>query len=170
MEKFHFSPLRDLQKNNQTGLLRLYEEPAFGRFEDGKRLATFEKAIIVYFQSRNEDSIKRPVPTISLSAKGIVKSQLPTNDLTRSNDTTLLPYRPVWTNDMNRSYQDDGSGYRSTNVSSYPLDTSNYSHHPTNIVRPYKRAYLDDDIHGQMVYYDDGNGNDYPYAPEEISF
>ena len=34
----------------------------------------------------------------------------------------------------------------------------------------YRQRYYDQEIPGQFIYYDDGYGNEYPSAPDEISF
>ena len=169
LEKFQFSPLRYLEKNDRLGLIRLREEPDLGRTPDTKRLETFEKAIIAYFRSRNEDTIKRPIPAINPSAKKS-KSQVPTYQAIRSDDTASVPYRPTWASNINRSYQNGNSEHRSNNPSTFPMDITNHSHYSAARARSDRRRYLDHDAHGQIIYYDDGDGNDYPYAPEEISF
>lgn len=166
LEKFQFSPLRDLEKNDRSGLIRLREEPDLDRSPDAKRrIETFEKAIIVYFRSRNEDNIKRPIPAINPLAKKS-KSQVPTYETIHPNDTSSMPYRPTWATNINRSYQDRSSERRSNNPNTFPMDITNHSHYSAAHASSDRRRYLD----GQIIYYDDGDGNDYPYAPGEISF
>lgn len=169
LEKFRYSPLTDLEKNDRLGLIRLREESNHDQTQDPRRLASFEKAIIGYFRSRNEDNIKRPIPSINPLAKKS-NSQFPIYEPVHSGNTSSAPYRPSWAANVNQSYQDTSSEHRLNNFNSFPLDITNHSNYSAAHTRSDRRRYFDHDTHGQIIYYDDGNGNDYPYAPGEISF
>lgn len=65
METAQFSPLIDLEKNGQTGLLRFTDHYRLGRRVSAKRIEMLERNILNYFRSRDEDNTKKPVPTIN---------------------------------------------------------------------------------------------------------
>jgi hypothetical protein len=92
LENFQFSPLKDLEKNNQTGLIRLTDRHQLGHTEFGKRLESFEKAIISYFRSRNEDNLKKPIPAINTNSKTRISSF----DVVRPSNTFPEPYGTSW--------------------------------------------------------------------------
>lgn len=54
----------DLEKNNQTGLLRFTDHYCLGQRVSAKRIETLEKNILDYFRARDEDNTKKPIPTI----------------------------------------------------------------------------------------------------------
>jgi hypothetical protein len=68
LEKHQFSPLNDLEKNDDSGLLRLADKKNFGRPELVAHIEALERDIVAYFKSRNEDNnikgdqIQRPPP------------------------------------------------------------------------------------------------------------
>lgn len=62
LEKHKFSPLNDLVKNENTGLLRLADKNNFGNYEMAARIEALEADIVAYFKSRNEDSTRRTAP------------------------------------------------------------------------------------------------------------
>ena len=64
LERAQFSPLKDLEKNEKLGLVRLAHPTYSQGTENAQRLIKFEKAVIAYFRSRNDDSIKRAIPAI----------------------------------------------------------------------------------------------------------
>ncbi len=66
--KHKFSPLNDLEKSNDTGILRLADKRRLGRPELVARIEALEHDIVNYFKSRNEDKetktpAQRPTPT-----------------------------------------------------------------------------------------------------------
>jgi hypothetical protein len=63
LEESHFSPLIDLEKNDKTGLIRLVDHNCLGQPQSALRLETLETNIIKYFRARDEDNIKKPLPT-----------------------------------------------------------------------------------------------------------
>ena len=64
LERAQFSPLKDLERNEKLGLVRLAHSTFLQSTESARRLVEFEKSIIAYFRSRNEDSIKKAIPAI----------------------------------------------------------------------------------------------------------
>ena len=76
LESAQFSPLIDLEKNDQTGLLRFIDHYCLGQRVSAKRIENLEKSIVEYFRSRDEDNTKKPVSTI---------------------DTTVLTSQPITT-------------------------------------------------------------------------
>jgi hypothetical protein len=162
LENFQFSPLKDLEKNNQTGLIRLTDRHQLGHTEFGKRLESFEKAIISYFRSRNEDNLKKPIPAINTNSKTRISSF----DVVRPSNTFPEPYGTSWTTDVNDyiHLQDAHSGYHPNETNSFSINIIN----PTLSRGTYPHRYQD--FRGQFIYYDDGYGNDHASSPGEISF
>jgi hypothetical protein len=64
LEQYRFSPLVDLEKNDKTGVLRFTNHNRFNKTKSAKRDEALEKEIIKYFLTRDEDNIKKPIPTI----------------------------------------------------------------------------------------------------------
>ena len=56
MEKYQFSPSNDLQKSNETGVLRLFNPNDFGSPEAPSRIEALEHNIVNYFKTRDEDN------------------------------------------------------------------------------------------------------------------
>jgi hypothetical protein len=56
LEKHQFSPLNDLEKDDDTGLIRLADKKKFGRPDLITHMESLERDIVAYFKSRNEDS------------------------------------------------------------------------------------------------------------------
>lgn len=180
LERFQFSPLRDLEKNATIGLLRLAHRSSSDQSNVSQRLDEFEKTIISYFRSRNEDNVKRAIPTINM------KLAQPELDIRATNvarpTSTTSPY--VISFDRNASDQiyDDNSGY-------VPLQDVP-SQYPSRDETSFTLAAIEDDSFfepspyesgsfqrlsrydypKQPIYYDDGFGNDRLLFPEEISF
>ncbi len=116
LEESKFSPLVDLEKNDKTGLLRLTDNYRLGQQNSAKRLELLEKNIIKYFRSRDEDNIKKPLPTINttiMTAQPITPS------------TNKFVTRPITasTNKLSRSTDDDLSFHQNTSW----IDDSNNS-------------------------------------------
>lgn len=84
MDQFQFSPLIDLEKNDKTGLLRFTDHYCLGQRVSAKRIELLEKSVIKYFRSRDEDNIKKPLPTIN---------------------TTIMTTKPISTSSSNLSNQ-----------------------------------------------------------------
>ena len=179
LELYQFSPLRDLEKNNQLGLLRLADPKRLNEPERGKRLEDLEKTIISHFRSRNEDNIKRAIPAINTKAP-LARPKLLGTDTVRP-AFTLPTYRVDAESSGFIPPGNDESDYvplRNTH-SGYPiadntsislnLENDSFFNPPSegNIARRYYREY---DYPRQPIYYDDGNGNDRLSAPGEISF
>ncbi|CAF1268405.1 unnamed protein product [Rotaria sordida] len=62
IEKYQYSPQNDLQKNDDTGLLRLADKSHLGYPEMLARMEALERDIVAYFKSRNEDDTTRRIP------------------------------------------------------------------------------------------------------------
>lgn len=82
LETAQFSPLIDLEKNDQTGLLRFIDHYCLGQRVSAKRIEILEKSFVDYFRSRDEDNTKKPLPTIE------------TTVLTSQPITTIPPSTP----------------------------------------------------------------------------
>ncbi|CAF3405719.1 unnamed protein product [Rotaria sp. Silwood1] len=65
LERFQFSPLTDLEKNDRTGLLRLTDTYPYNQSNLVQRLKLLETNIINYFRLRDEDNMKKPIPTLN---------------------------------------------------------------------------------------------------------
>ena len=69
LTKHQYSPLNDLEKNDDTGVLRLADKRRFGQPELVVKIEAFERDIVNYFKSRNEDNktktnpVQRPTPS-----------------------------------------------------------------------------------------------------------
>ncbi len=164
--------MKDLEKNNQTGLLRLTDRRQLGHTEAGKRLEAFEKAIVSYFRSRKEDYLKKPIPAINLTLTNS-KTRISSFDVVRPSNTSPYNYRPSWTTGVNDyiQLQDARSGYHPNETNSFSVDITSDSNYPTSSRGTYpQRYYRHHDFRGQFIYYDDGNGNDRASSPGEISF
>ncbi|CAF0868782.1 unnamed protein product [Rotaria sordida] len=177
LERFQFSPLKDLEKHNQTGLLRLTDYRRLEQTEAKTRSESIEKMIISYFRSRNEDRLKKPVPTINLAMTN-PRPRILSNDVVRPTNPVPSISRASWTTDINRTYKDSDnihlqdvrSGYHTVGTSSLSERLFNDSFFHPSIHEHRARKYRNQDFLGQIVYYDDENGHDYPIPPEEISF
>lgn len=80
LEQSHFSPFVDLEKNNQTGLLRFTRHSQLNQSNNSsKRIELLELNITKYFRLRDEDNIKKPLPTITttvLTSEPIVPKRI----------------------------------------------------------------------------------------------
>ncbi|CAF1334421.1 unnamed protein product [Rotaria sordida] len=65
LERFQFSPLTDLEKNDRTGLIRLTDNYHYDQSNSAQRLKLLETNIINYFRLRDEDNMKNPIPTLN---------------------------------------------------------------------------------------------------------
>ncbi|CAF2671069.1 unnamed protein product [Rotaria sp. Silwood2] len=176
LERCQFSPLKDLEKNNQTGLLRLTDYSRSEEVEAKKRSESIEKMIISYFRSRNEDNLKKSVPAINLAMTN-PKSRILSNDAVRPSNTIPPFSRKSWTTDIDRTYnaddyihvQDTRSAHHTVGTNSLSAEMLNDSFfHPS--IRETSRKHRNQDFPAQLVYYEDEYGHDYPEAPGEISF
>jgi hypothetical protein len=161
LEHYQFSPLKDLEKNNKTGLIRLTDQRRLKPTDTTKRIVSFEQSIMSYFRSRNEDSIKKPILAINTS----LKSKISSHDVVRPSYSLPKYHQTPWTTDMNQTQnsdyshlQDARSGYPSNEKSSLSVNAHNDSY------------YRNHHYAGQLIYYDDENGNECFLSPGEISF
>ncbi len=170
--------MKDLEKNNKTGLLRLTDRHRLTLEKTIKRSQAFEKAIISYFRSRNEDYLKKPIPAINKLITNS-KSRISSYDVVRPSNTLPGHFRTSWTTDINQTYnsdneyvqlQDTRSGYPANETSSFSIGFPNDSYYPTSSRGSYPQRYHNNDFCGQFIYYDDENGNNHALAPGEISF
>ena len=106
MEEFKFSPLIDLEKNDKIGLLRFTDHYCLGQRVSAKRIELFEKNVIKYFRSRDEDNIKKPLPTIN---------------------TTIMTTKPISTSLNNLSNQQQQRQPQQQHDTSFNDDTINSS-------------------------------------------
>ena len=98
LEEYQFTPLKDLEKNNRSGLLRLTDQRSPAQSEDAERLKSFEKAILAYFLSRNEDSLKHSLPAMNTA-----KFKSNASDVVRPSNTLPAHLRTSWTTDVHRT-------------------------------------------------------------------
>jgi len=87
IEESHFSPLTDLEKNNETGLLRFTRQSRLTRINSSKRLELLEQNLIKYFRSRDEDNIKKPLPTMTTAVLTSQPISTPTRIKLNINET-----------------------------------------------------------------------------------
>ncbi|CAF3527671.1 unnamed protein product [Rotaria socialis] len=177
LELCNFSPLKDLEKNNATGLIRLTNYRRLGEKEAAQRSESIEKIIISYFRSRNEDSLKKPIPAINLTMASS-KPRILSNDVVRPSNPLEQFSRQSWTVDINRTLdgsewnhaQDERSVPRTIGTNSLSAEMLNDSFFHPSIRDTNPRRNRHKDFLGQGIYYDDGNGNNYLESPGEISF
>ena len=87
LEQHQYSPLIDLEKNDQTGLIRLTDHQSHGDGNSAKRVKRLQDHLIRYFQSRHEEKEEKALSTVNTaikSSKPIVSSKdvfRPTDDL-----------------------------------------------------------------------------------------
>lgn len=168
LEDFQFSPSKDLEKNNQTGLLRLTDHHRSGQRHLAARSDEFERAIISYFRSRNEDNIKKPIPAINVSSSN-VKSKFSSYDSIRPIETLPENYR-IYDEHRYIHLQDAQSGYPLSDANSRGFGSVNEAYYPTFARGSKHPRYHPQNFPGQFIYYEDGHGNNYPVSPGEISF
>jgi hypothetical protein len=58
LSDYRFSPRKDLERNNHTGVLHLSNKGHFGLDRGVARIDEMEQAIVNYFISRDEDSVR----------------------------------------------------------------------------------------------------------------
>lgn len=174
LERCQFSPTKDLEKNNQTGLIRLADYRHSGDTNAVQRIEGIEKVVISYFRSRKEDNLKKAIPSINLTASS--KSRILPNDAVHPSNP-LPSFSPAsWTTGMARTSSDPQHGRdarpvpRTIGASTLSAEIHNDSFFHPSLRDTYNRRYLDDEFLGQLIYYDDAYGNSYPISPEEISF
>jgi hypothetical protein len=109
--------LRDLQKNGDTGLIRLTDETYSGHPESVKRIEALERDIVAYFQSRKEDN----------NAKSIVKQPPPS---TKTKPVISKPHRSTGFKAPIISSSQRGTGNRPLIWSSGPAGTHVDDHDP----------------------------------------
>lgn len=174
--------MKDLEKNNQTGLLRVTNHLRQGDVKAMRRCEAFERAIISYFRSRNEDNLKKPIPAINMSSMN-TKSRISSYDVVRPSNTLPSNFRTSWTTDNTRPYdtnnnnndqytylRDTRSGYHPNETNSFSVDTMNDSYYQPTSHGFYSPRYNDQNFRGQIISYDNGDGNENIYSPGEISF
>ncbi len=158
-----------MEKNDQTGLIRLANRRQSDNTELGKRFESLEKAIISYFRSRKEDDLKKPIPAIN-STVANTKTRISSFDVIRPSNIHPAHFGSSWTNDGNFyiHLRDTHSGYHPNETNPFSIDPTN----PTSLYGTYPHRYPrhHQDFRGQYIYYDDGFGNDHASSPGEISF
>lgn len=185
LENFQFSPIKHLEKNGQTGLLRLSTTNLRTPQDTSATLTEFQQTIISYFRSRDEDNTKRAIPAINLKhppkiplqAKAAIAkpkfTDVNPNNAVRSSPNPNPYASPFEILDPDRIY-DDNSGYIPVrDDSSFHLgaieNDSFFEPSPNNVgtMRYYPPEYA---YPKQNIYYDDAFGNARLSFPEEISF
>ena len=90
LEEHQYSPLKDLEKNDYLGLIRLSAHRRKASADNAKRLSSFEKAIVAYFRARDEYSLKKTSPLINYpNTKSSLSNTLPpsrTKDVDQTSD------------------------------------------------------------------------------------
>ena len=87
LEQYQYSPLIDLEKNDETGLIRLTDHLRYGDVDSAKRVKRLQDHLNRSFQSRHEDKDEKPIATVNTTIKSsrpIVSSKdvfRPTDDL-----------------------------------------------------------------------------------------
>jgi len=157
-----------LEKNNKTGLLRLTDYHRSGQPHLAKRLNDFERTIISYFRTRNEDNIKKPIPAINFTSSN-TKSKLSSHDTVRPMETLSGHYR-IYEDNQYFQLRDAQSGYPLSERNSFGFNSVNEAYCPTFARGSKQQQYALQNYFGQLIYYDDGNGNNYAASPGEISF
>ena len=179
LEHSQFSPLKDLEKNNQLGLLRLADPKRVAEPERVKHLEDLEKTIISYFRSRDEDNTKRAIPAINPKAP-LARPKILGTDAGRP-AFILSPHQvgsesgKFYPNGEEETeyiqLRNTTSGYPGNDYTSISIDLQNDSFfNPPSEGYNARRFYRGYDYPRQPIYYDDGNGNDRLSAPGEISF
>ena len=173
-----------MEKNGQTGLLRLATSASRTERDLSETLTEFQETIIAYFRSRNEDNTKRAVPTINLkmepaipvkpAAVTMTKPVFVDDNALRPSPSVINPYASTFdTNDPDQNY-DENSGYipmrDDASFTLAVIENDSFfepSIHDVGTMRRYPPTHA---YPRQNVYYDDGLGNDRLPFPEEISF
>ncbi|CAF0720817.1 unnamed protein product [Adineta steineri] len=175
LENFQFSPLKDLEKNDQTGLIRLTERHSSYQIDEMKRLESFEKGIIAYFRSRNEDNLKKSIPAINT-----LKPKVSSSDIVRPSDILPTYNQTSWTTDVNQPSNDNveyihlqnmHSGHNINEQNSISLNNLNDSYnHTSSSFKNYSQGYLNHELSDQYINFNEENRNDFSTLSEQISF
>ncbi|CAF4426104.1 unnamed protein product, partial [Adineta steineri] len=112
-----------------------------------KRLESFEKGIIAYFRSRNEDNLKKSIPAINT-----LKPKISSSDIVRPSDVLPTYNQTSWTTDVNQPNNDNveyihlqnmHSGHNINEQNSIPLNNLNDSYnHTSSSFKNYSQGYL----------------------------
>ncbi len=86
LEDSRFSPLVDLERNDKTGLLRFKDHNCSGQRISAKRIESLEQNLVKYFRLRDEDNIKKPLPTINTTVLTTRPITASSHDVFRSID------------------------------------------------------------------------------------
>ncbi|CAF2901744.1 unnamed protein product [Rotaria sp. Silwood2] len=147
IEKYQYSPQNDLQKNDDTGLLRLADKSHLGNSEMIARMEALERDIITYFKSRNEDDTGKRIPAqhpstvkkqpfiapkIQVHRAGVIKSTAFPSSHGRGGT------RPhIWSSGPAGTHVDDDNPY-------FNQCTCPGHHHPDNQDCPCSPHHMDD--------------------------
>lgn len=104
LAQHHYSPLIDLEKNDETGLIRLTNHQRYGDVDSAKRVKRLQDHLIRYFQSRQEDWDEKPIATVNTtikSSKPIVSSK----DVFRPTDDLLFHHHTSSIEDIHNEFQ-----------------------------------------------------------------
>ena len=104
-----FSPLIDLERNDGTGLLRFTDHMCTGQRISAKRIDSLQRNLIKYFRARDEDNVKKPIPTINTTVMTTRPTTATSHDVVRSNDDISTRID----DSINSSFWNYPSGYQS---------------------------------------------------------
>jgi hypothetical protein len=147
LEKHQFSPLNDLEKNDDTGLLRLADKTRFGQPELVAHIEALERDIVAYFKARNEDNnikgvqVQHPPP----KAKPFVAARTQPHRGGAMKSAAFAPnklgvgIRPhMWTSGASGTHVDDDNPYLDQ------CTCPGHHHHPDNHHCPCAPDHMDD--------------------------
>ncbi|CAF1327579.1 unnamed protein product [Adineta ricciae] len=150
LERHQFSPINDLEKNNDTGLIRLANKSHLGQLEV-QRMEMLERDIVAYFQSRNEDkktkttSHPQPPPPVKSTPSKPSKplpSRATGGGLKPTKFNTPYSTRPpgyhIWSSGPSGSHVDDHNPYLDQ------CTCPGHCHHPDNHDCPCAPHHMDD--------------------------
>jgi hypothetical protein len=180
LERYQFSPLRDLEKNRRTGLIRLISVNDNEQSEYAMLIGYLQQAIVDYFRSRNEDNIKRAIPVINSEHANIhfdiaVKDKMPTEmsmppiSSTRNESIDLhqtAPYGNVYFHAQNTHIRVPNAEEHT--LLSDLLEDSVFDSFSLNSFGV--QSCSDDDRYRQRLYSDDFNGHGHVLSMEDILF
>ena len=180
LEQFKFSPLRDLEKNNETGIIRLANPLRLTDPQQITRLEDFEKRIVSYFRRRNEDNTKRAVPNIK-SETDAARSIFDKNDEIPISTPSAngMPNQLIFRNSQVETDQSTGVRLSTpycdlpipiNETSSLSFDLQNDSFFNSTIKNHETNRYPRHNYSMQTIYYQDDFGNYHLTSPGEISF
>lgn len=83
LERYQFAPSKDLERNNQTGIIGLVNKRSIGKLQLSVRMIALERDIVAYFLSRKEDStfnVPKPIQTVKYKSNSAQTPTYATSD------------------------------------------------------------------------------------------